>query len=355
MKALEHAALACGRPLELCWVDAEALESEDGGGEGGGKGESKAGKGQGEPLESVCTGQGTVRENAERVLLSCGGVFIPGGFGSRGVNGMIRAAELARTKKIPYFGVCLGFQIALLEMARNVLHMENAVSEEFDTPSGGVDAKTDTNGGKAGSHAEPGKPTHHILKWMPEVDRETMGANMRLGSRRVFFPEALQQKDKILSPIVETQTMSEGVSKKSVNSNSEKLSQEFQVKQGRATSSPLSMSFRMYGCQRVIRERHRHRYEFNTEYKSDFENCAHVTFPSMDHTAQRMEGIELNSSVHPFFLAVQYHPEFKSRPFSPSPPFYLFMKAVAEGRDGVDGLLQCLGNTLPAEHYRTSK
>eukprot|EP00759_Apiculatamorpha_spiralis_P053858 PhF_6_TR648/c0_g1_i3/m.921/K01937/pyrG, CTPS; CTP synthase len=230
VKALEHSALACNCGLELVWVSSESLEN---------------------------TADEATRKATEATILKCDGVFMPGGFGGRGIEGMLNAVTLARKNDIPYFGVCLGMQVALIEIGRTELGWSDANSEEFDKES-----------------------KHQILKFMPEIDRDTMGANMRLGAREVHL-----QKD--------------------------------------------SMIYQMYGGADVVMERHRHRYEFNIEYKEQFEALG-VRFTAVDDKKERMEGIEV--SGHPFFFAVQYHPEYKSRPFSPSPPFHAFIVAASSDR-----------------------
>ena len=171
---------------------------------------------------------------------------------------------------MPFFGVCLGFQVALIELARNIFGWTDANSEEFfKSPC-----------------------PHHILKFMPEIDRATMGANMRLGSRPVLLQKG-------------------------------------------------SMVWQMYGAGELVYERHRHRYEFNIEHKTAFEDLG-VRFSAVDDQGERMEASEFDRAKHPFFFAVQYHPEFKSRPFSPSPPFLTFMVASTSKGEGVQPALDRL-------------
>jgi len=163
--------------------------------------------------------------------------------------------------KKPYLGVCLGMQVAVINFARSVLGLEDATSEEFDTE------KTSQN---------------HILMYMPEISKETMGANMRLGTRWVEFP-----------------------------------------------SPETSLAAALYGGASKIMERHRHRYEFNCEYKKRMEEKG-LIFSGQDEAKERMDIIELPLSEHPFYVGVQYHPEYKSRPGQPSPPFYGFMAAACK-------------------------
>lgn len=134
VKALEHSALRCRRHLKIKWIDSELL-----------------GKNDAESWET---------------LKSCDGVLVPGGFGTRGVDGMMVAAKYARENNIPYLGICLGFQIAIIEFAKHVLNNANATSEEFDS-------KTDD--------------ANKYIVYMPEVDKSQMGGTMRLGEREAHF------------------------------------------------------------------------------------------------------------------------------------------------------------------------
>merc|ERR1712083_50691 len=105
-------------------------------------------------------------EEAKARLRAADGIFVPGGFGDRGIQGKARAAGLAREWKKPYLGVCLGMQVALIQFARDVLGLPDATSEEFDTDK---------------------KSENHVIMYMPEVPKDAMGANMRLGARWVEF------------------------------------------------------------------------------------------------------------------------------------------------------------------------
>ena len=186
-------------------------------------------------------------------------VLIPGGFGSRGIEGKIMTANYARTEKVPFLGVCLGFQIATIEFARNVLGMADANSTEFDP-----------------------RTSHPVVDLLPEQKNVTkMGATMRLGAQ----------------PVV--------------------------VREG-------SRAFKLYGSA-LIMERHRHRYEVNPKYIEDFEREGwHFTGRSADGV--KMEIGELES--HPFYVASQFHPEFKSRPNRPSPLHLGLVKAAVKRRYG---------------------
>ncbi|CAL1148815.1 unnamed protein product [Cladocopium goreaui] len=165
-------------------------------------------------------------QEAEALLKAADGVFVPGGFGDRGVEGKARAASLAREWKKPYLGVCLGMQVALISFARDVLGIADATSEEFDS------FKTSKN---------------HVIIFMPEISKETMGANMRLGARYVEF-----------------------------------------------TNPENSLASSLYGGQQRVMERHRHRYEFNIAYKERMESKG-LIFSGQDETKERMDIIEMST------------------------------------------------------------
>jgi len=248
--ALHHAAIAKTRKLQVEWIDATDLEKPAG-----------ADAQTEEVMERV--------RNAEARLRAADGIFVPGGFGDRGVEGKARAAGLAREWKKPYLGVCLGLQVAVIQFARDLLGLHDATSEEFDKDK---------------------KSPNHLIVYMPEISKETMGANMRLGTRWVEFPNPAD-----------------------------------------------SLGSALYGGASRIMERHRHRYEFNVAYKERMEKKG-LVFSGQDESKERMDVIELPLSEHPFYLAVQFHPEYKSRPGQPSPPFYGFV-AAASAPDKVKGFL----------------
>ena len=213
IKALQHAAMAADRKLTIDWLEAGELEhgvADD------------------------------VHADAWKRLRAADGILVPGGFGHRGVEGKILAANYARTNGVPYFGICLGLQVAAIEFARNVLGMEGSTSTEFDEDC----------------------PNPAVI-FMPEISTTHLGGTMRLGSRPTLF-----QVD------------------------------DCKVK-------------RLYGGSESVDERHRHRYEVNPELIERLE-AAGLTFVGKDETGQRCEILELPD--HPYFVAVQYHPEFKSRP-----------------------------------------
>jgi CTP synthase len=183
---------------------------------------------------------------------------VPGGFGMRGVEGKIEAIRFARTRNVPFFGICLGMQCATVEFARSILGLDDANSTEFD------------------------KTTQHpVIALMEEQLRvRERGGTMRLGA----WP---------------------------------------------CTLAPDSRALAAYGRER-IEERHRHRYEFNNTYRAAFEeNGFAVTGTSPD--GDLVEIIELPD--HPWFLAVQFHPEFKSKPTKAHPLFRDFVAAALQRRE----------------------
>ena len=194
------------------------------------------------------------------LLKNSHGVLIPGGFGKRGTEGKIETIKFARKNKIPFFGICFGMQLALIEFARNELKIKNAGSTEISkncTPIIGL-----------------------IEEWIKDGlikkgDIKKLGGTMRLGA----YPAKLL-KDSLVSKIYNSDTIS---------------------------------------------ERHRHRYEVNISYKHKFEKKG-MLFSGLSNNHALTEVIELKN--HPWFIGVQYHPEFKSRPLDPHPLFVSFIKAA---------------------------
>ena len=194
-------------------------------------------------------------DNIAELLSDVSGVIVPGGFGNRGIEGMITAIHYARTNNLPFLGLCLGMQMAIIEFARHVAGFADAHSTELD----------------------PGT-THPVIHLMPEQDGiEDIGGTLRLGS----YPCVLKEGTK---------------SHEVYNSN-------------------------------LIEERHRHRYEVNNYYRDDLENAG-MTLSGKSPDGRIVEMIELSN--HPWFIATQAHPEFKSRPNRPHPLFKGFVGAALE-------------------------
>ena len=202
--------------------------------------------------------EGLENANLDEVFKDTDGIILPGGFGDRGIEGMISVATYARQKQIPYLGICLGMQIAAIAFARSALGLKDANSFEFDPQS-----------------------KHTIIDFMEDQSNDIRkGGTMRLGS----YPCSLRADTNIWS------------------------------------------------CYKkdMIDERHRHRYEFNNEYRSEFErNDMMIVGTSPDK--QLVEAIEYKN--HPFYIGVQYHPEFKSRPNRPHPLFVGLVKASLENKE----------------------
>ena len=216
IKSLQHAALAVERKLNIVWIEASDLEDAN-------------------------------NAEARGLLRNANGVLVPGGFGDRGIEGKVLAAQYARENNVPYLGICLGLQVAAIEFCRNVLGIEDATSTEFD--------------------ADAANPA---VIFMPEISKTHLGGTMRLGSRPTIF-----QVDDCITK-------------------------------------------RLYGGHDSVDERHRHRYEINPDLVDQIE-AAGLKFVGKDESGQRCEIFELDG--HPYYVGVQYHPEFKSRPGRPSPPF----------------------------------
>lgn len=197
-------------------------------------------------------------QNVNEKLADCDGVLIPGGFGDRGIAGKVLATRYARENKIPFFGICLGMQVAAIEFSRNVLGYDDANSAEFDEST---------------QH-----PVIHIMKEQQEITNK--GGTMRLG----LYPCML---------------MEDGICRKAYN-------------------------------QELIYERHRHRYEFNNKFRSDFQSHG-MRLVGLSPDEKLVEIIELPE--HPWFVGVQFHPEFKSRPNRAHPLFLGFVQAALQRRE----------------------
>jgi CTP synthase len=226
-EALRHSGWVHGGDIQIDWVDSETLESE---------------------------------EQAVERLAGADGIIIPGGFGGRGIEGKIRAAQVARERRIPYLGVCLGMQIAVSEFARHVAGMPGANSTEFDI--------------------ETEWPVIDLLPEQKEVS--DLGGTMRLGADPVKL-------------------------------------------------HPDTRAREIYGGEAVIYERHRHRYEVSISLRKRLE-AAGLVVSGTSPDERLVEVIELRD--HPFFVASQFHPEFKSRPERPAPLFREFVAAaLSRARD----------------------
>lgn len=222
-EALKHGGIATKSAVDIRWIDSETLEAD-----------------------SV---------NLDEILGDMDGILVPGGFGSRGIEGKIKACEYARTHDIPYLGICLGMQIAIIEFARNVLGLKGANSAEINP---------DTQ--------------YPVIDILPEQkDVTDMGGTMRLGQ----YP---------------------------------------------CTLNPESKAFALYGAS-MIYERHRHRYEVNNDYRAELLKGG-MMFAGTSPDNHIVEMVEIPS--HPWFVAGQFHPEFKSRPNRPHPLFRGFVTAAAE-------------------------
>ncbi len=201
-----------------------------------------------------------MEDDFEERLRDFDAILVPGGFGKRGVAGMIRAIYYARKTRTPYFGICLGMQTACIEYARNVCDLKDADSTEFDLET----------------------PHPVIFKLRDLVGVEELGGTMRLGA----WPCKL---------------------------------------------APGSLASEIYGGVDEISERHRHRYEFNPEYRAILEKEG-LVFSGVSPDGKFVEMIELPRDIHPWFVAGQFHPEYKSKPLSAHPLFASFVSAAHKNR-----------------------
>jgi len=200
------------------------------------------------------------KKNVNNILKNYSAILIPGGFGARGTEGKIEAISYARKYKVPFFGICFGMQMAIIESARNILGIKNATSSEF---------------GNSGTHVVG--LMHEWIKGKSKQkgSEKNLGGTMRLGSYR-----AKLKKNSLISKIYKSN---------------------------------------------LINERHRHRYEVDKNLKSKLEKKG-LIFSGLSPDGSLPETIELEN--HPWFIGVQFHPEFKSRPFAPHPLFSSFIKAA---------------------------
>lgn len=223
VEALHHAGYSLSTTIDIKWVNSEEINEN----------------------------------NVKQVFEGIDGIIVTGGFGSRGISGMIDTAKYARENNIPYFGICLGMQIVCIEFARNVLNKKDANSNEFDENS-----------------------SYKIIDYLEgQTDETKKGGTLRLGA----YPCNLGHDTVI---------------------------------------------YRAYQ-QDLISERHRHRYEFNNKYRNDFINAG-MTLCGLSPDGNLVEAVEITEKK--FYVGVQYHPEFKSRPNRPHPLFLEFIRASLGNR-----------------------
>ena len=233
VEALHHAGTANDAVVEIAWIDSEEL----------------------------------TEQNLEASLRGCGGILVPGGFGERGIEGMIRAIQYAREQRVPFFGICLGMQMAVVEFARHVLGWADANSAEFSETT-----------------------RHPVIALMPDQMHITdKGGTMRLGK----YPCVLAENTR---------------------------------------------SRALYGTAEIS-ERHRHRFEFQNDCRSEMQEQGMV-LAGLSPDGRLVEIVEL--SQHPWFVGAQFHPEFKSRPDRPHPLFYGFVKAALEQMQGKENMDESL-------------
>ncbi len=228
-EALRHAGYALDTRVEITWIDSETL----------------------------------TKENIKSTIGPLQGVIVPGGFGGRGIEGMILTAEYAREHHIPYFGICLGMQIAVIEYARNCANLQGANSHEFDENS-----------------------PYQVINFMPgQNDEIDKGGTLRLGR----YPCILQPDTRIAQ---------------------------------------------CYGTLEIS-ERHRHRYEFANEYRDVLRNAG-LCLSGLSPDGRLVETVEIPGED--FFIGVQFHPEFKSRPNRPHPLFYGFISAAIRKKSQIESM-----------------
>ena len=233
VEALHHAGTANDAVVEIAWIDSEEL----------------------------------TEQNLEASLRGCGGILVPGGFGERGIEGMVRAIQYAREQRVPFFGICLGMQMAVVEFARHVLGWADANSAEFSETT-----------------------RHPVIALMPDQMHITdKGGTMRLGK----YPCVLAENTR---------------------------------------------SRALYGTAEIS-ERHRHRFEFQNDCRSEMQEQGMV-LAGLSPDGRLVEIVEL--SQHPWFVGAQFHPEFKSRPDRPHPLFYGFVKAALEQMQGKENMDESL-------------
>ncbi len=222
VESLNHASFVVGKKVVIKWVDSDTVTDQ----------------------------------SAPEIFKDCRGIITPGGFGHRGIEGMITACKYARENNLPYFGICLGMQIAVIEFARNVLGYADANSREFDEIC-----------------------SHPVIDLMKDQEGLIKGGTMRLGK----YP---------------CKIMGGTVLESAYKSN-------------------------------LIEERHRHRYEFNNEYREQMKNAG-LVICGISPDDSLVEAVELPGKNHIFHVGVQFHPEFKSRPNNAEPLFVKFVEACSQ-------------------------
>jgi CTP synthase len=226
VESLNHASFVIGKNIKIKWVDSDSVTDE----------------------------------SADEIFADCTGIILPGGFGQRGIEGMIASCRYARTHNVPYFGICLGMQISVIEFARDVLGLKNANSREFDELC-----------------------ENPVIDLMKDQEGVIMGGTMRLGS----YP---------------------------------------------CKVTPGTIMEKAYGAT-LIEERHRHRYEFNNDYLQKMQESG-LIISGKSPDGKIVETVELpqgeGEGKHKFFIGVQFHPEFKSRPNNAGKLFVEFLKACCQ-------------------------
>ncbi len=237
--------------------------------------------------------------NLDDYLAGLNGILVPGGFGSRGIDGKILAVNYARTHAIPFLGICLGMQLAIIEFARNVLGYEDAGSVEFDP---------DTD--------------HPVIHLMPDQEGVTdLGGTLRLGAYPCVIEEGCKTYELYRKQNDETCDLG--------FSYANHLAGDREAGPGAESGAEVPFTDKNETSTNkksiTIFERHRHRYEVNNDYREDL--TAHgMTLSGISPDGRIVEMIELKD--HPYFVATQAHPEFKSRPDVPHPLFRGFIEAA---------------------------
>lgn len=311
VKAVNHAAMHCRFTIEVVWIEASDLEEDEGAGMGsGGTEEGKENR----PSHETLGSHEEKRRVAWERLRQADGIIIPGGFGTRGTEGKIAACRYGRESGTPLLGLCLGFQLSVVEHARHLLGWEGANSEEFLPPA-----------------ANPATPP--IIVYMPEVSRDQMGGTMRLGARASRFqPETASSSQ--ARRLYEEFNLIHGNGREALGENQDRGRGG---EEGKGAGWDREKDGEIVGSNELlITERHRHRYEVNPALVEQLEAPEYgLRFVARDETGMRMEILERTD--HPFYLGTQFHPEMLSRPLHPSPLFVGLLRAALEGRVSARG------------------